>query len=92
MDLAELTILYRGPLSGCNYGCAYCPFALRRETRAEHAADNRALRRFVSWVETQKSWRVSVFFTPRGEALLRRRYQEALAALTNLPHVGQVAI
>ena len=25
----NLSILYRGPLSSCNYGCGYCPFAKR---------------------------------------------------------------
>jgi hypothetical protein len=74
------------------YGCSYCPFALRRETRAEHAADAASLRRFVAWVRGREDWRVSVFFTPWGEALIRRRYQDALAELTNLPHVGQLAI
>ena len=29
----NLSILYRGPLSSCNYGCEYCPFAKHRETR-----------------------------------------------------------
>ena len=26
----NLSILYRGPLSSCNYACGYCPFAKRR--------------------------------------------------------------
>ena len=34
----RLSILYRGPLSSCNYDCAYCPFAKRRETPAQLAA------------------------------------------------------
>jgi hypothetical protein len=40
----------RGPLSSCNYGCAYCPFAKHRETAAELAEDRRAVERFVAWV------------------------------------------
>ena len=28
----NLSILYRGPLSSCNYACDYCPFAKRPET------------------------------------------------------------
>jgi hypothetical protein len=41
----DLTILYRGPLSSCNYGCRYCPFAKHKEDRAAHAADGAALAR-----------------------------------------------
>jgi hypothetical protein len=43
----SLSILYRGPLSSCNYACGYCPFAKRRETAAELARDREALARFV---------------------------------------------
>ena len=39
----KLSILYRGPLSSCNYGCEYCPFAKHTETQAEHDADRAAL-------------------------------------------------
>lgn len=88
----KLSILYRGPLSSCNYGCAYCPFAKRRETRQELAADRRALDRFVEWVGGRRGDSISVFFTPWGEALIRRSYQRALAALTAMPHVGRAAI
>lgn len=93
--MKHLTILYRGPLSSCNYGCAYCPFAKHTETAAEHAAehaaDAAALARFVEWVQ-QRPFGVSVLFTPWGEALVRPRYQAALAQLSHMPHVKQVAI
>lgn len=89
----NLTLLYRGPLSSCNYACDYCPFAKHTETDAEHAADAAALERFLQWVEAQAGRHtLSVFFTPWGEALVRRRYQKALIRLTNLPHVQKVAI
>lgn len=88
----RLSILYRGPLSSCNYGCDYCPFAKHVETDAEHAADARALDRFVRWVTERKEDSLSVFFTPWGEALVRRRYQHAIVELTNLPQVEKVAI
>lgn len=92
-DPRHLSILYRGPLSSCNYGCDYCPFAKHTETDAEHAADDAALARFVGWAEAQAGrHRLSVFFTPWGEALVRRRYQRAIVRLTNLPHVEKVAI
>ncbi|KAB8143736.1 radical SAM protein [Chloroflexia bacterium SDU3-3] len=88
----NLSILYRGPLSSCNYGCSYCPFAKHTETRAEHERDRQALERFVGWVGERAGDTISVFFTPWGEALNRRRYQMAFVALTNMPHVAKVAI
>ena len=89
----NLTILYRGPLSSCNYACPYCPFAKHTETDAEHAADADALERFVHWVAAEEGRHsLSVFFTPWGEALVRRRYQKALIRLTNMPHVQKAAI
>src|SRR5215469_4153283 len=78
----NLSILYRGPLSSCNYGCPYCPFAKHAETDEEHATDRRALERFLVWVEGRPQDRLSVFFTPWGEALIRKRYQQALVRLT----------
>ena len=46
----NLSILYRGPLSSCNYACDYCPFAKRSETPAELAHDRACLERFAGWV------------------------------------------
>jgi MoaA/NifB/PqqE/SkfB family radical SAM enzyme len=88
----NLTLLYRGPLSSCNYGCEYCPFAKHSETDEEHAADRRALERFLDWVEQQQTDCLSIFFTPWGEALIRKRYQRALVRLTRLPNVEKAAI
>ena len=90
----DLSILYRGPLSSCNYGCEYCPFAKRNESAAELAGDREALGRFVDWVERQgtQGHSIGVLFTPWGEALVHRCYQDALARLTNLPHVRKAAI
>ncbi|WP_148598600.1 STM4011 family radical SAM protein [Aquisphaera giovannonii] len=88
----SLSILYRGPLSSCNYACGYCPFAKRRESYADLAADREALSRFVGWVEARSGDRLSVFFTPWGEALTRRWYREVLVRLTNLPNVERAAI
>ncbi len=87
-----LSILYRGPLSSCNYGCQYCPFAKRKESREEHEVDRRALERFVSWVGGRTADRLSILFTPWGEALIHRRYQQALQKLTNMPNVDKAAI
>src|SRR6185312_17115363 len=88
----KLSILYRGPLSSCNYGCAYCPFAKHTETAVEHKADERALNSFVDWVAARKEESISVLFTPWGEALIRKRYQQALVRLTNLANVQKAAI
>jgi len=87
----SLTVLYRGPLESCNYGCAYCPFAKKKDTREELAQDRAALERFVDWVARRKS-ETSVFFTPWGEALIRPWYPEALARLTALPHLRRAAV
>jgi sulfatase maturation enzyme AslB (radical SAM superfamily) len=88
----DLSILYRGPLSSCNYGCEYCPFAKHAETVSEHKEDERALNRFVSWVSSRGSDNISILFTPWGEALIRKRYQQALVRLTNMPHVRKAGI
>ena len=88
----DLSILYRGPLSSCNYGCTYCPFAKHTETIAEHLEDEHALVRFVSWVADHEDYSISVLFTPWGEALIRKRYQQALVRLTNTSHVRKAAI
>lgn len=87
-----LTILYRGPLSSCNYGCDYCPFAKHHETAAELALDRQQLERFVDWVTTRTDQRCDIFFTPWGEALTRRWYREAMVRLSWQPHVRRVAV
>jgi hypothetical protein len=89
--MRALTILYRGPLSSCNYGCAYCPFAKRHETAAEHAVDAAALSRFGAWCLERMSAPLKVFFTPWGEALTQPRYQELMTKLSHAPHVTRVA-
>lgn len=89
----NLTLLYRGPLSSCNYDCSYCPFAKRHETAAQLAVDRRALERFLGWIDSRgPNDRLAVFFTPWGEALIRRWYQQALVQLTHRPHVRKAAI
>ena len=91
MRRRALTFLYRGPLSSCNYACDYCPFAKRRESATEHGRDALALDRFVGWLAARRG-SDSVFFTPWGEALIRRRYQRAMVRLSRLPGIAQVVI
>jgi MoaA/NifB/PqqE/SkfB family radical SAM enzyme len=85
----NLSVLYRGPLSSCNYACAYCPFAKRRESASELDADRAALTRFIDWARSRRLDRLSILFTPWGEALVRRWYREALVELTALPHLDR---
>jgi hypothetical protein len=88
-----LSILYRGPLSSCNYACAYCPFAKQQETAAELCRDRAALVRFTDWVAGRPAEdRLGILFTPWGEALTRRWYRDALARLTGLPQVVRAAV
>lgn len=89
----NLSILYRGPLASCNYDCPYCPFAKRRDSRAELRADREALARFVDWVVRNPDGdRIGVLFTPWGEGLTRSWYRAALVRLSRLEHVDRVAI
>jgi hypothetical protein len=85
------SILYRGPLSSCNYSCAYCPFAKTTNTRTELEDDAQKLSRFVSWV-AGRTESIGILFTPWGEALFHRHYQQAIAQLSHLPHIRRVAI
>jgi hypothetical protein len=90
-SIRPLSILYRGPLSSCNYDCHYCPFAKRTETEDELARDQVSLARFVARCESLAAWNLQVFFTPWGEALVRPWYWEAFARLSRCHHVGKVA-
>lgn len=95
MPLDELTLIYRGPLDSCNYGCGYCPFAKKPETPEQKAADEVALARFVEWCSERSlsvSTGLSVFFTPWGEALHHQRYREAITRLSHTPGIRKVAI
>jgi hypothetical protein len=88
----RLGVLYRGPLSSCNYDCGYCPFAKRSESIDALAKDRAALDRFVARIAEldRVEWRV--FFTPWGEALVRRWYRDGVAALSRMSHVRRAAI
>jgi MoaA/NifB/PqqE/SkfB family radical SAM enzyme len=87
-----LSILYRGVLSSCNYDCPYCPFAKRKDTRATMTTDKQQVERFVQFVQQQKDTEFKLFFTPWGEGLIRKHYQQALVDLSNMPNVQRVAI
>lgn len=90
MSATRWFILYRGPLSSCNYACGYCPFAKTRNTREELAHDADCLARFMDWVEGRPE-QIGILFTPWGEALIHRHYQEAFQRLSQMPNVFRVA-
>ncbi|GAB2460826.1 hypothetical protein GCM10027187_30900 [Streptosporangium sandarakinum] len=90
-DAGHLTVLYRGPLSSCDYDCPYCPFAKRRDDPARLRRDRAALERFTRWA-AERDHPVSVLFTPWGEGLVRSWYRRAMVGLSHLPHVRRVAI
>jgi MoaA/NifB/PqqE/SkfB family radical SAM enzyme len=88
----DLSILYRGSLSSCNYGCVYCPFAKRTNTAAELERDRAELDRFVEWIGNRLDLNFGILFTPWGEALIHRYYQAAIARLSQFSQVNKVAI
>ncbi|AEV83288.1 radical SAM protein [Actinoplanes sp. SE50] len=95
-DLAPLpptlTVLYRGPLASCNYDCPYCPFAKHHDPPALLRRDRTALERFTAWAAATTETRLSILFTPWGEALTRSWYRDTMITLSHLPHVDRVAI
>lgn len=88
---ARWFILYRGPLSSCNYACGYCPFAKTRNTPDELRHDADCLRRFAAWVASRAE-RIGILFTPWGEAMIHRHYRDTLRELSHLPNVWRVAV
>ena len=86
-----LTVLWRGSLASCNYGCGYCPFAKTTDSRDTLADDQRALERFESWAES-RPYRVSILVTPWGEALIRKYYRNVMARLSWAENIDCTAI
>jgi hypothetical protein len=91
MDV-DLSVLYRGPLAFCNYRCGYCPFAKHAPSREAIVDDRQRLARFLHWVTDRPTNRMSVMFTPAGEALNLVHYQRAIVGLSRMEHVRRVAI
>ncbi|MBD2096398.1 radical SAM protein [Trichocoleus sp. FACHB-591] len=88
----HLTILYRGSLVSCNYGCEYCPFAKRQQSAAELTVDRQSLEKFANWIADHPQHEFSILFTPWGEALIYSWYQQTLVHLSHLSNVRKVAI
>jgi len=88
----KLSVMYRGPLTSCNYQCDYCPFSKRQESEAQLQRDQVSLARFTDWIQTQSNHQWKILFTPWGEALVRAWYREAIIQLGACPHVESVSI
>ncbi|BDD04345.1 STM4011 family radical SAM protein [Aureibacter tunicatorum] len=84
-------ILYRGDLSSCNYSCDYCPFAKTKNTKEELEIDAGQVRKFQNWISGRKE-RIGILFTPWGEALIRKYYQQTMTQLSHMKHVYRVAM
>lgn len=89
---SQLSLLYRGSLSSCNYSCGYCPFAKTTMNKAEIAKDASELNRFTTWLSQQTQHQTSLLFTPWGEGLVHAHYRDAMSELSHLPHIRRVAI
>lgn len=89
--MSTWNILYRGSLSSCNYDCDYCPFAKTSNTLSELQQDEAEVHRFLEWVTNQPT-RISLLFTPWGEALVHRYYRRTLVKISHLPNISRVSI
>ena len=95
MNESRLNILYRGSLSSCNYGCSYCPFALKRNSAAELAKDRAELERFVHRIVAERVFGerpLGIFFTPWGEALTRDYYHASILELAESETIVRIAV
>ncbi len=88
----KLSVLYRGPLSSCNYACNYCPFSKRKESATQLLRDRLSLAQFTNWLAQQSQHTWHLLFTPWGEALVRRWYREAITILSHVPHIDSISI
>ena len=54
--------------------------------------DSARLETFCNWVGQQRSEKMEILFTPRGEALIWPHYQQALPPLTHQSHIRQLVV
>ncbi|WP_053957194.1 STM4011 family radical SAM protein [Inediibacterium massiliense] len=86
-------LYYRGVLSSCNYTCYYCPFAKKKASSVEIERDQKALMRFCKTIENILfKERISIFFTPYGEAMTHPYYTKAMIQLAKLEKVRYISI
>jgi hypothetical protein len=91
MTGAELSVMYRGDLSSCNYACHYCPFAKRVDSKEVTARDRASLVRFIDWCE-RSCFDLRILVTPWGEALVRKHYREGFVRMSHLTNVLELGI
>jgi hypothetical protein len=56
------------------------------------ATDKQQVERFVAYVQQQTAIQFKIFFTPWGEGLIRKHYQQAMVDLSHMANVQKVAI
>lgn len=88
----RLSLLYRGPVTSCDFDCSYCPFAHAADPSEVIAADRIGVERVVSWAENHPEAELGIFFTPRGEALLHAHYRDAIVRLSRCTSVRRVVV
>ena len=88
----SLTLLYRGSSDQCNYDCWYCPFRSSRTGNSAPAAENAELARLLNWLRADNEQELRLLFTPKGEALIREPFRQAIRDICDLEHVSKVAI
>ena len=85
------TLLYRGPLSGCNFHCPYCPFARVTDSPQVLREDREALARFHS-VAVRAFGAVGTLLHSARGSLARFLVPGVIAALSHPPHIHKVAM
>ncbi len=83
-------IYYRGYGKDCNYSCSYCIFARNKLVNIEK--DKKYLDKFVNYIEKTKfEEKISIMFTPYGEALTKKYYFEGIKKLVSHKDIESVS-
>lgn len=85
------TFYYRNYLKSCNYRCEYCPFPKEHPSEKMVERDKKYLNKFVDFIKNSED-EFSIFFAPRGEALVFDYYRKALIELSHLENVREVVM
>lgn len=100
--MTDLTIIYRGEITACNFRCSYCPFLTLFDTAVFNttANNNPILAREEKGLETLADFiknagslpAITLLFAPRGEVLNLECYRRYITLLSRLPGVKQIVI
>jgi MoaA/NifB/PqqE/SkfB family radical SAM enzyme len=88
----SLTLLYRGASDQCNYDCWYCPFRSSRTSGSAADTERDELARLLAWLRATTERELRLFFTPKGEALIRPAVRHAIRDICRLEQVSKVAV